>query len=124
MKTQHTDEYQFYTDYYGKIYYYKNRQLYREAGPAIVVAKEKDKYSNLDDKDLYKPINFPILKWGDNKSGNSQITQIVVELMMGHSEYYLEDVKYTESEFKSLMLKKELDGQLRENDAVSKKFKL
>jgi hypothetical protein len=71
------DKYELYINKSGVIFYYKNKKLHREAGPAIVIARDAEKYANLEDKDLYKKSISPIVnhdgaitKYIDNMYGN------------------------------------------------------
>ncbi len=60
------DEYLVYTRKDGTIFHYKNKKLHRDAGPAVVVPKDIEKYSNLGDKDLYKKSISPVIDHKDN----------------------------------------------------------
>lgn len=125
MKLKNTNIYQVYTDPNNKkMHYYKNGKYHREAGPAVVIADDIEKYSNLSDKDLYKPIDFPRLDSAINPFRETNIIQLVVNLMMESSKYFLEGIQYSEQEFNALILKKELDNQLQTNNAITKKPKL
>lgn len=95
-------------------FYYKNKKLHREDGPAIVIHKDKDKdkYSNLSDKKLYEVVTEPVVP-------ETMVTHIVmgyrndIEYITkpwkpDHSAYYLENKQYEKQEFDALILEKEL----------------
>lgn len=125
MKLKNTNIYQVYTDAGSKkMHYYKNGKYHREAGPAVVIADDIEKYSNLVDKDLYKPIDdYSRTPWS-KKIIDGKIIRKIVNNFMPCSKYYLDGDEYTKEEFNALILKKELDNQLQTNNAVTKKPKL
>lgn len=72
------DQYELYINKSGVIFYYKNKKLHREFGPAIVIPRDAERYTNLEDKDLYKKSISPIInhegslsKYLDNTSKSS-----------------------------------------------------
>lgn len=86
--------------------YYKNGKLHREAGPAVYLMTDKDKYCPLilEDKNLYQ--------LGDIKVGSLPASII---LNMGNKKevyYYLEGISYTKKEFNAILDKKNLNKEL------------
>lgn len=55
------DQYELYINKSGVIFHYKNKKLHRESGPAVVIAKDVEKYVHLEDKLLYKKSISPIV---------------------------------------------------------------
>jgi hypothetical protein len=109
-------------------FYYKNKQLHREMGPAIVVHKDKDKYSNLSDKKLYKRVTEPVVP-------ETMITHIVQDYQNDIkfikkpfvpycSAYLLEGKDYEKQEFDAIILEKELSQVVPNNPIKVKKLKI
>jgi hypothetical protein len=111
-------------------FYYKNGKLHREAGPAIVINKDIEKYSNLSDKKLYVRVNEPVVP-----------ERMVTEIIMGFkneiehvkrpwkpdfSFYFLEGKPYTKEEHAALVLEKELSetSSLNQSQQKTKKLKI
>lgn len=91
--------------------YYKNENLHREAGPAIVFSKDKEKYTNLGDEGLYKKTYEPVVSEREEKT----LISIVVYLMSqayNDSEFYLQGKKYSKEEFNIIMFKEKMDKEL------------
>lgn len=132
MDTQ--DEYVFYDKEDGARFYFKNKKLHREAGPAIVVPNEREKYINLIDESLYKPI--PVVKtqsissqsyYEDVFSENGSVYRpnLIYNLYaVPKSEYYLDGTNYPEKKFNVLVLKNQLENQLGQQQNTTKKTKI
>jgi hypothetical protein len=145
------DEYLVYTKNNGNKLYYKNKKLHREAGPAIVIAEDVEKYTKLSDEHLYLPTDKPVevidVKVGDTKHGKAKVTSLVkiaylklrnssipkiytledpVEYPFGEltSTYWLEGKHCSKEEFRSIMLKKEMDLELSKSEYQPRKLKL
>jgi hypothetical protein len=130
------DQYQLYINSNGVRFYYKNKKLHREDGPAIVIPKDVEKYSQLKDNTLYKKSIAPIINhegaitkyinnmYGtDEKKCNGNVfldylnnqnnfwnqNDMVLqkyELAWNKSAFFLEDKEYSEEEFKKFQAKK------------------
>lgn len=143
------DEYLVYTQFDGSRFYYKNKKLHREVGPAIVIYKDIAQYTNLSDETLYIPTDKPVeiieIKGTDKSQGKTtQIVKIAhlkkknlslpktysfedpIEYTYGNptSTYWLEGINYSQQEFTSIMLKKEIEKELLKQEGQSKKLKL
>ena len=118
MKSQ--DEY-YYVVEDDFIAHFKNGLLHREAGPAVYHIKLKDKYSNLEDKDLY---SLKVLKVSP---GNIIIFYTLTKYYEDPDQvttFYLEDKELTAKEFYSIKDQKELEQELGINKSTTKKIKL
>jgi hypothetical protein len=124
MELKNQDKYEMFIETNYKIYFFKNGKLHREAGPAIVLNKDIEKYTNLSDKVLYKLIDKPLYPPLVDPYSAENFNASFQNIISNDSEYYLEGKEYTEDEFKVLMLKKELDSQLHTNDTISRKPKI
>lgn len=142
------DEYLVYTKPVGTKLYYKNKKLHREAGPAIVIPEDLDKYSQLSDSDLYIPTDQPVetitVKSNDEKrDASTKITTMKIlkrrrsSLPLIYSledpieynydffsSYWLEGKNYSKEEFTSIMLKKEMEQELPTSEYQPKKLKI
>ncbi len=121
------DEYLVYTNPKDNTdYYYKNGQLHREEGPAILVENDKHLYSNLSDKKLYKQITGVLTEemteTVSERNWNEEIKTYQRPIYYWSSRYYLDNKEYKKEEFYSLMLEKELNKDLKNKPA--KKLKL
>lgn len=142
------DEYLVYTKSIGTKLYYKNKKLHREAGPAIVIPEDIDKYKQLSDSDLYIPTDQPVetvtVKSNDEKRDDS--TKITTMKILKQrwsslpliytledpieynydffSSYWLEGKSYSKEEFTSIMLKKEMEQELPTSEHQPKKLKV
>lgn len=112
----------------GFFFYYKNGQLHREAGPAIVFAKKED--NNFGDHDLYKEE----LIGEFNPYGFDQYPETVIEnpstlfAQPSIARYYLEGRSYSKIDFEEakqkLVLKNELNKELETNQSNKQKNKI
>jgi len=99
----------------GIVFFYKNRRLHREAGPAAFLEKEKEQYLNLGDEYLYKPNQ-------SNKYIIDEISLLIIEvsILKGDNIYYLEGKEYSKEEFTFILEKKMLYDELNEETSNSK----
>jgi len=108
-------------------YYYKNKQLHREDGPAIVVEDEKDLYSNLSDKNLYKRVNEQVVEEVfevySECNYNGDITTGKRYFNPKSSCYYLNAIEYSKEELYAFILEKELNKEINNKKQI-KKLKL
>lgn len=143
------EQYQFYTNSNGVRFYYKNKKLHREEGPAIVIPRDADKYLDLNDKELYKKSVNPVLDhkgsiatyldnmygpkkakinnvFGDYLDDNNNFwnqNEIILEkheLAWNKSTFFLEGKEYSEEEFKKFQIKK-LKDELKNELSVENK---
>ncbi len=134
------DEYIVYVEETGNRFYYKNGKLHREAGPAYVPWREKDKYTGLSDQDLYKLkcttyieepeyklkyyIDEPMHGFLDGSGKPVKLTGKQLEKYLrvrpDYPCYHLEGVEYKKEEFDAITLDKELDSK----NQKSKKLKI
>jgi len=128
-------------------FYYKNGKLHREAGPAIVIEEDINKFTNLADKDLYIEIkkessiveNISETGKGKSKINSKALRSITLNktsypvitfespieyIYETNSSYWLEGVLYSKKEFDSILLKKEMDKDLPITEIKDKKIKL
>jgi len=70
------DQYLVYARNDGTMFYYKNKKLHRDAGPAIVIAKDIQNYSNLGDEDLYKKSISPVIDHSEDNGIMKYINDI------------------------------------------------
>lgn len=109
-------------------FYYKNKKLHREAGPAIVINKDKDKYSNLSDYKLYKRVTEPVVP-------ETMLTYVVQDYQQDikfvkrpfipHcSAYLLEGRDYEKAEFDAIILEKELSKTTPITQVQTKRLKI
>ncbi len=122
------DQYQVYIDENKTVYYYKNKELHRENGPAIVKAEERNSDRVEDDQGLYSITFKPVLKKSHvindpdvvqiqlgNKvknlletlrtEKNSIISLSQESKTYSDSPYFLDGLNYSKSEFESIVLK-------------------
>lgn len=118
------DEYLVYTSPTHDTFYFKNRKLHRESGPAIVCRKDKNKgnFVGLHDQVLYKRVFDPV--------EHEQNDPILFEAFHCDSSYYLEGIRYkTENELhiaRTEKAKNELAEELSTNETIKipKKLKI
>jgi hypothetical protein len=112
----------------GTRYYYKNEQLHREIGPAILIPDNKKYFNDLSDSHLYKEVfakeaapckifnKKPIMPVYQ-ANGTMCFTVMPV--------HYLEGQTVTEEEFHIMVLKINLEKELsQENQNESKRPKI
>jgi hypothetical protein len=111
----------------GERFYFKNNELHREAGFAIVSTLSSSKDNNAVDEHLYDKVlarnstgNYFTFKFAD---GSQTRLKSPVRYMYA-SAYYLDDKIYSEQEFKIAKLQDELQEQLPTNETAIKKLKL
>lgn len=97
----------------GFYYYYKNKELHREAGPAFFAEEYKDDYFYLDDKNIYKI----------NDGKKEIITNLVLEII-GMPSYFLNGVGYEKEKFEKIVLSNQLNKELTNNNKNKKKLKI
>lgn len=109
-------------------FYYKNKLLHREAGPAIVVHGDTDKYSNLSDKKLYKRVTEPVVPQKMvtyiEQYYQKEIRFVEKPFIPSCSKYFLDDKDYLKEEFDALVLEKELSHTMPINQAKAKRLKI
>lgn len=125
------DEYQIYIDEDKTTHYYKNKQLHRKNGPAIVKINERQTQQVEDDNGLYtitfKPVSpkthvvnnsdvVQIPMPGDKVRGlletlrnnkSSIITFTKPNEVLADSPYFLDGLNYSKSEFDRIVLKEQ-----------------
>jgi hypothetical protein len=106
------DEYLVYTGHHNTTFYFKNKKLHREAGPAIICRKDnnKKKFEGLKDESLYTRVFEPIAQ-----------NEMLFNVIYCDSCYYLDDVRHTEQEFNNLVKIKQLNKELQEDLPRNKK---
>jgi hypothetical protein len=122
---QNEDEYIVKIHNDGTHFYYKNKQLHREVGPAIISPKDIQKYKDLSDEHLYQKVHvkIPPLKGKISTIYTENGSILSYESPIEHvysTAYYLNNIPYLENEFNAIMLEKEL----QKNNSQSKKLKL
>lgn len=130
------DEYQVYVDENKTVYYYKNKELHRKNGPAIVKLNERANQVE-DDNGLYSITFNPVSK-KTHLVNNSDVVQIplveskVKDLLkvlrenkspiitftntneiFADSPYFLDGLNYSKAEFDSITLKEQAHNGLR-----------
>jgi hypothetical protein len=110
----------------GTRFYYKNKQLHRETGPAVINPKDVEKYKDLSDESLYQEVHVsnPSKKGKMNTIYTENGPIITYESPIEHiysTAFYLNDIPYLENEFNAIILEKELQNS---NNNKSKKIKL
>jgi hypothetical protein len=116
------DEYLVYTGHHNTTFYFKNKKLHREAGPAIICRKDnnKKKFEGLKDESLYTRVFEPI----------EQNEEMLFHVIYCDSNYYLDGVRYpTANEMhkaRTEKAKNELAEELSANETVKipKKIKI
>lgn len=116
------DEYIVYIRKDGSRFYLKNKAFHRESGPAIVIAADKDRYSNLGDENLYKKSYKPI-EWEENDD-NRHLDKLMMFTYFFESQYALNGIKYSEQEFNAIMLNQQLQDELHKSASHDKKVKI
>lgn len=101
----------------GSYFYYKNNQLHREVGPAIVTLENKEECINLGDENLYKeeiiseefPHNY-------NREYINEIEMIDGRLAQVYTIpiFYLHGKPYSYKNFEEILEKLELKNELME----------
>jgi hypothetical protein len=137
---ENQDEYVVYIEKIGNRFYYKNGQLHREVGPAYVPWSLKDKYSGLEDQDLYKIIckehidepkykssyfiDEPMHAFLDDFGRPVKLTPKQIDdklrIRPTYPCYHLEGVEFSKQEFDAIML----DKQLFKNGEYKPKIKI
>lgn len=93
------------------ICYFKNDKLHREAGPAAYFLEDKQKYLDLEDKDLYKQGTPP----------NSRVNLIFIEYDLKLANvgkdrnsplYYFEGENYEKQAFDTIIENKKIRNEL------------
>jgi hypothetical protein len=119
----------------GERFYFKNNQLHRELGPAIIgpltVRKKnyEDLYVNLGDEILYKQIFVKSRNKKDDSflfkfADGSELKMTSPIKYIYDSAYYLNDITYSEKEFIEFKIKKfkdELSNDLSVNQTNNTK---
>jgi hypothetical protein len=127
---ENKDEYLVYTRNDRTRFYYKNKKLHREAGPAVVIYEEYNKYLNLGDENLYKRTTESVEKTNSDDflveclpNGNFVVLKDPPIYYLT-SYYYLNGIEYTEQEFNAIILKEKLCKELAEKDKEEKIVKV
>lgn len=120
MELENKDKYEMFISDTDKVYYFKNGLLHREEGPAIVISKDREQYTNLNDKDLYKLIDKPAYHPFNDPYSEDNFESTLFDILSNESEYYLEGKEYIKQEFDVLVLQKELHT----NASIGKKLKI
>jgi hypothetical protein len=131
------DEYQIYIDEDKTIYYYKNKQLHRKNGPAIVKLNERENNKVDDDGGLYSITFSPISNKSHKLSspdtiqipmvGNkikkllktlrtdesSIVTFTNANTAFSESLYFLDGLNYSKTEFERTILKEQAHNSSR-----------
>jgi hypothetical protein len=133
------DEYIFFINQFKTRFYYKNKRLHRENGPAVVISEDKDKYINLEDKDLYKEVFEPVIQSiPNNKESNIKEYLIFDGIhfmntlphrpgMISHyrfSIYYWDGTPYSKEQFEIIKLKNELENNMIINESTETRTKV
>lgn len=132
----------------GSRFYYKNRKMHREAGPAIVCPTEIEKYTGLSDEGLHKEtvIDLLIIDSGAEVStinleklyeftvveDSKEITMsipngqsfVVIEAPSAYfmgSLYYLDGIKLSEKEFDASILRNKIENELEQTSSTTNK---
>jgi hypothetical protein len=101
------DEYIVYI--YGDRYYYKNKKLHRENGPAFVPEELKEEYTGLGDDDLYVKIFMTSKKKFEPHKIKKEYN--IEDDRVPH--FFLEGVKYeSQKEINAFKLNQELNNEL------------
>lgn len=103
------DEYLMYLRRDGTRFYCKGKKLHRESGPAIVVAKDFEKYSNLADEYLYKEISCSYPELAQLSLKKNKVSTKVMSVY-SDSHYFLDGIEYAKAEFNAIILTKELSA--------------
>jgi vacuolar-type H+-ATPase subunit I/STV1 len=112
------DEYLVYTSHNNDTFYFKNRKLHREDGPAIISHKDKSKgtFDGLKDRVLYTRVSEPV-------EPNEQNDEILFESYHLSSEYFLEGVRFkSKQEMYASIINNELNEKTER--VLSKKTKI
>lgn len=111
-------------------FYFKNKKLHREIGPAIVCPGYIEQYTNLADESLYteKP-GSEFISTIPNENKFNYMTSSGRRLSMFDVHYftcgyYLEGNSYSEQKFNAIQLKKQLEQELKQKTMEDKKIKL
>jgi hypothetical protein len=102
------DEYLVYTYYKNTCFYFKNKKLHREEGPAIVSPKDKTKrlFEKLKDESLYTRVFEPVYP-------NEQNEVLLFDIHYLISCYYWDGVEYkSKEEMHAIKLHEELETNL------------
>lgn len=126
------DEYLVFVRYDKTRFYFKNRKLHREAGPAIVRPEDENKYTNLIDEELYKEVTDSLVsEYGLDEEKiidlpNGKVLLILEEPMSYYlgSFYFLDGMQYKEQQFNAIKLRKELSEKLNQQNLLEKKSKV
>jgi hypothetical protein len=121
------DEYVFYINEDKNIFYYKNKKLHREAGPAVVLSNDIDRYIHLSDKTLYKEVFTPVTEDSEKNDYEIEISyydgfnftyEAIKQQFSSHniSTYYWEGIPCNEKEFAAYKMKKALDMELAKKE--------
>lgn len=118
------DEYIIYINIAGSKFYYKNKKLHRENGPAYFCNKNDDVHL-LVEENYQEIIQNPF----DDQTRLSEKFQILNKDLWPFScQFFLEGVNYSEEDFiiisQKIKLKDELKENLVVNEKATKKIKL
>lgn len=132
------DEYTFYIDGDGTTFYYKNKKLHREEGPAFISKSNKSEFLNLKDQYSYKEVfepykkeiaeNIKAIYSVHNTNSMKKISTIFpktinavisfeapIEYVYVYSfAYYLEGIEYSKKEFDIIILKNKMEKELNQ----------
>lgn len=130
---EHQDEYIFFINQYKTRFYYKNKKLHRGVGPAVVIFEDQDKYSHLEDLDLYNQVFEPVIAAHPNNK-DLNIKEYLVfdgihfinELphipgMISHyrfSTYYWDGRPCSREQFEIIKLRSELENEMFINEKI------
>jgi hypothetical protein len=120
------DEYIVVIEKIGNRFYYKNGQLHREAGPAYVNWEGKEKFTGLEDQELYKKVfKENTDEYYSYVETNEQGAEIIKKLRPTYECYHLDGIEYSKAEFNciiALQKAEELDKELGDVQAPIKKI--
>ena len=131
------DQYQIYIDENKTVYYYKNKELHRENGPAIVKVNERRLDKVEDDNGLYS-ITFNPVSTKKHLVNNSDVIQLPIadtkvknllkvlrenksplitfsnaDEIFADSPYFLDGLNYSKAEFDSITTKDQAHNSSR-----------
>jgi hypothetical protein len=107
----------------GFLIYFKNGQLHREAGPAIISIIDKEEYSYSEDKDLYREGKVKL----DIFTKMRVLANIASSTNNKNVSYFIDGELFSKEKFYRIKLnkfKKELDNELITNKIETKKLKI
>lgn len=132
------DEYIFFINENKTRFYYKNKRLHRELGPAVVIFDDNNKYTNLEDEHLYKQVFDKVISISPNTQsvikgylifdGIHFINELPqIPGMISHyrfSTYYWEGIPCSKEQFEIIKMKNELEKNMFINELTETKTKV